>query len=184
MAKAASRQKAPIDLGRALIQAFMTNERVNQVLIELIAPQIWRAFPPSSKRRNIATSFAHIHNVRCMRLTMSARGSKVPARLDRSEVTPGQAAKALADSADAMARLIRVSLDAGGRVQAFPPDVVLMVCLAITHEAHHRGQICHWARELGSPIPRERTPELWDWPRLSRGVWPRLPRAESDRRRL
>ena len=43
-------------------------------------PRIWRAFPPSSKRRNIATSFAHIHNVRCMRIKMSHSSVAVPLR--------------------------------------------------------------------------------------------------------
>src|SRR5262245_49460552 len=55
--------KPPVDLGRALIEAFLTNERINQVLLESISPAIWRALPPCSKRRNIATSFAHMHNV-------------------------------------------------------------------------------------------------------------------------
>ena len=57
-------RKQPVDLGRALVEAFLTNERINQMLLDLLDPKIWRAQPPSSKRRNIATSFAHIHNVR------------------------------------------------------------------------------------------------------------------------
>ena len=160
--------RAPIELGQSLIKAFMTNERINQLVIEVIAPEVWRIFPPSSKRRNIATSFAHIHNVRVMRLKMSARGSRLPARLDRGSVTPDQARRALAASAVAMVRLIRASLDAGGRVLAYSPGVVLMVVAAISHEAHHRGQILHWARELGAPITPQQQGRIWDWPRLHR----------------
>ena len=164
MTNTTARRDAPaIDLGRALVAAFLTNDRINQVLIDLVPPEIWRASPPSSKRRNIATSFAHIHNVRCMRLKMSARGSRIPNRLDRSEVTPLEAKLALAESAAAMARLIDSALQAGGRVPDHPPDVVSMVCAAINHDAHHRGQICHWARELGSPISPEQQLVLWDW---------------------
>lgn len=170
MASKRAERSAPIDLGRALVQAFLTNERGNQVLIDLLAPEIWRLFPPSSKRRNIATSFSHIHNVRCMRLKMSARGQKPPARLDRAEVTSDQARRALAESASAMARLIETSLAAGGRVPDYRPDVVSMVCAAIHHEAHHRGQICHWARELGSPNSPEQQLLLWDWHRLWKDV--------------
>ena len=156
-------RKEPVDLGLALVEAFLTNERINQVLLDLLDPSIWRAQPPCSKRRNIATTFAHIHNVRCMRLVMSAKDTLPPPRLDRAEVTIEQVRNGLAESAHAMASLIERSLKAGGHVQNFRPDVVALVCAAITHEAHHRGQICHWARQLGAPISPEQQLLLWEW---------------------
>lgn len=155
--------KEPVDLGRALVESFLTNERINQVLLDLLDPAIWRDRPPSSKRRNIATTFAHIHNVRRMRLVMSAKETPPPAKLDRFKVTQAQAKAALAASAVAIVALIERALDAGGHVPRFRPDVVALVCAAITHEAHHRGQVCHWARELGAPIPPERQLDLWEW---------------------
>lgn len=153
----------PVDLGRALVEAFLTNERINQVLLDLIDPAIWDAPPPCSKRRTIATTFAHIHNVRRMRLGMSAKGLELPAKLDRAKATPDQARAALAESAAAYVSLIEASLAAGGRVRDFRPGVVSLVCAAVTHEAHHRGQICHWARELGCPIGPEEQLQLWEW---------------------
>jgi uncharacterized damage-inducible protein DinB len=166
---AASSRAAPrnrrehVDLGRALVEAFLTNERINQVLIDELDPKIWRANPPCSKRRNIATSFAHMHNVRVMRLGMSLRDEKPPAKLDRADVTPDEAKKALATSAAAMVRLIERSLEAGGHVPDFRPDVVALVASAITHDAHHRGQICHWANQLGSPLSPEQSLRMWEW---------------------
>jgi uncharacterized damage-inducible protein DinB len=159
---AALKRGQPIDLGRALVEAFLTNERINQTLLDVLEPAIWNEFAPSSPRRNIATSFAHIHNVRCMRLKMSAK-TGVPAKLDRAKVTMAQARTALAASAWAMVALIERSVAAGGHVPDFRPDVVGLVCAAITHEAHHRGQICHWARELGAPITPEQQLRLWEW---------------------
>ena len=50
-------RRQPVDLGRALVEAFLTNERINQVLLESLSPKVWRAQPPCSKRRNIATTF-------------------------------------------------------------------------------------------------------------------------------
>jgi uncharacterized damage-inducible protein DinB len=97
-----------------------------------------------------------------MRLGMSAKGLR-PARLDRADVTPTQARQALAESAKALARLIEESVASGGHVYNYRPDVVALACAAINHEAHHRGQICHWARELGAPITPEQQAELWDW---------------------
>src|SRR4029079_7747445 len=101
-------------------------------------------------------------------LKMSAK--KAPARLDRATVTPGQARKALTASARAMDALIESSVEAGGHVPDYRPDVVALVCAAIGHEAHHRGQICHWARELGSPITPEQQLQLWEWDKRWREV--------------
>jgi uncharacterized damage-inducible protein DinB len=157
------RRQGSVDLGRALVEAFLTNERINQVLLDLLSPSVWRAQPPCSKRRNIATTFAHMHNVRCMRLKMSAREEEPPAKLDRGEVTPAEAKAALAASAGAMVRLIERSLATGGRVPDFRPDVVALVCAAITHDAHHRGQICHWASQLGAPLTPEQGLSMWEW---------------------
>jgi uncharacterized damage-inducible protein DinB len=156
-------RKEPVDLGRALVEAFMTNERINQVLLDLLDPKIWREYPPCSKRRNIATTFAHIHNVRRMRLVMSDKNTTPPAKLDRAEVTMAEVREALAQSAKAMTRLVERSLETGGHVYNHRPDVVALVSAAITHEAHHRGQICHWARELGAPITPEQQLQLWEW---------------------
>jgi uncharacterized damage-inducible protein DinB len=162
-AKASRNRREPVELGRALVEAYLTNERINQVLIDSLDPKIWRAQPPCSRRRNIATTFAHMHNVRCMRLAMSFKGEKPPAKLDRAEVTPGGAKEALAASAAAMVRLIEHSLAAGGHVPDFRPDVVALVCAAITHDAHHRGQICHWANQLGTPLTPEQALQMWEW---------------------
>jgi uncharacterized damage-inducible protein DinB len=156
-------RRQPVDLGHALIEAYLTNERINQVLLDSLDPTIWRAQPPCSKRRNVATTFAHMHNVRCMRLAMSFKDEKPPAKLDRAEVTPGEAKEALATSAAAMVRLIEHSLAAGGHVPDFRPDVVALVCSAITHDAHHRGQICHWANQLGAPLTPEQALQMWEW---------------------
>lgn len=161
--------REPVDLSRALLNAWRVNERINQELLSLVPPHIWRAFPASSRRRNIATSFAHIHNVRCMRIRMS-HTIPVPERLERAEITPDDARRALAGSAEAMATLIRLAIDAGGHVPHYQPDVVAMVCGAMVHEAHHRGQISLWVRELGVPQTPEQQLKLWEWDKLHKLV--------------
>lgn len=128
----------------------------------MVEPRVWRVFPMSSSRRNIATSFAHIHNVRCMRIRASDP-SLAPERLDRASVTQDEVRLALGASARAMVALIEASVARGGRVRGYPRDIVLMTCVAIVHEAHHRGQICHWLRELGTPLSPEKQLILWEW---------------------
>jgi uncharacterized damage-inducible protein DinB len=161
--RGARNRRDPVDLGRALVEAYLTSERINQVLLDVLHPAIWRARPPCSSRRTIATTFAHMHNVRCMRLKMSVPDEEPPARLERSEVTQEEARSAMAASAGAMVRLIERSLAAAGHVHNFRPDVVALVCAAITHDAHHRGQICHWAAQLGAPPSPQEGLLLWEW---------------------
>jgi uncharacterized damage-inducible protein DinB len=155
----------------------MTNERINQVLLDSLSLDVWRAQPPCQKRRNIATTFAHMHNVRCMRLKMSVPDEEPPAKIDRLEVTPAEAKKALQQSARAMVCLIERSLVNGGYVPDWRPDVVALVCVAITHDAHHRGQICHWASKLGAPLTSEQQLQMWEWDKRWREV------AGNDRAR-
>jgi uncharacterized damage-inducible protein DinB len=82
-----------------MLESYAANERMNQLLLEHLEPRAWRAQLPGSKGRTIAAIFAHVHNVRCKWLRLSAPHLKPPARLDRSRITQQQATKALAESA-------------------------------------------------------------------------------------
>lgn len=166
----ARHQRQPADLGRALVSAFLTNERVNQLLLDIVNPRIWRMHPPSSRGRNIATAFAHIHNVRCMRIKMSARSIIAPDPLDRGTASVDEVRWSLGSSARAMVSLVEEGLADGGHVRGSLPDVVAMVSVAIAHEAHHRGQICHWLRELGAPLTPEQQLAMWEWDKRAREI--------------
>ena len=83
--------------------------------------------------------------------------------LDRALVTVAEAKEALGQSARPMVCLIERSLASGGHVPDWRPDVVGLVCGAITHDAHHRGQICHWASQLGAPLAPEQQLQMWEW---------------------
>jgi uncharacterized damage-inducible protein DinB len=43
-----------------------------------------------------------------------------------------------------------------------------MLGYMIAHEAHHRGQICMLAHQLGSPLGPEVTSAMWNWERIWR----------------
>jgi uncharacterized damage-inducible protein DinB len=132
------------------VQIFVVNDRLNQMLIERLDPAIWKATPPG-KVRPIAAIFAHVHNVRCRWIRLSAPHLKVPLQLNRAHCTPSQASRALAQSAARCAEMLAQALDAGeGRVEKFLRDGWArpwpvgpeMLCYMISHEAHHRGQVC------------------------------------------
>ena len=151
-----------MDLGASLLSALATSERITQYLLEALPADAWRAETPEDGR-TIAAVVAHLHNVRLMWLKAAAKGAKLPAQLDRLKVTREQARKALAASHAAIAKLVESSLASGGKVKNFPPDVAAFVAYLISHDAHHRGQICMLARQVGHRLPNAVIFGMWEW---------------------
>jgi uncharacterized damage-inducible protein DinB len=163
-------------LGPAAVQIFAANERINQILIERLDPSAWRAKPPG-KSRTIAAIFAHMHNVRTKWVRLTAPHLQVPRQLDRAHCTSQQASAALAESAARCSQMLAEALGGGGgRVETFLRDGWArpwpvgpeMLCYMLTHEAHHRGQVCMLAHQLGFPLPMDVTSGMWNWEKLWR----------------
>jgi len=151
------------DLPVALLNAFNTNNRINQYLIDNIPSPAWRAKPPGGKGRTIAAIVAHMHNVRVMWLKVAARGSDIPDQLDRANVTPAQALRALEISRQALSVVLSNAMAAEGHVKGFRPDVAGFLGYLISHDAHHRGQIAMLARQIGHPLPQKVMFGMWEW---------------------
>jgi uncharacterized damage-inducible protein DinB len=156
---------APIafSLSQALLTSFDTNDRINGYMIENLPAEAWRAEPPENKGRTIAAIVAHMHNVRVMWLKAAAKGSKIPDQLDRTSVTPAQATKALEQSRAALSGVLKSALEGDGRVKGFRPDAAGFFGYLIAHDAHHRGQICMLARQVGHPLPQKAMFGMWEW---------------------
>ena len=154
---------------------FAVNERINQMLIEHLAPAVWAAKAPGNVRTIVAI-FTHLHNVRAKWIRLTASHLKVPAQLNRAHCTPQQARKALAESA-AICEQMLADVEAG-RIQQFVRDgwatpwlvgpgmETAMLSYMLVHEAHHRGQVAMLAHQLGFPLPKEVTAKLWSWETL------------------
>jgi uncharacterized damage-inducible protein DinB len=160
MAKTA---RAAFSLPDALLAAFDTNDKINQYLLAQLPAAAWRAEPPDGKGRTIAAIVAHVHNVRLMWLKAAAKGSAIPEPLERAEVTPAQAAKALDASRRALREVLAAAAAGDGRVKGFRPDVAGFLGYLISHDAHHRGQICMLARQVGHPLPQKAMFGMWEW---------------------
>ena len=160
-------------LGQATIRIFAANDRINQILIERLDPAAWKAKPPG-KVRTIAAIFTHMHNVRCKWIRLTAPHLKVPGQLNRSTCTPQQARAALAESAARCTEMLAEALGSGGRVEKFVRDGWAqpwpvgpeMLCYMLAHEAHHRGQVCMLAHQLGFKLPNAITSRMWSWEKL------------------
>ena len=163
------------DVRSALLETFAVNERINQLIIEYLDRRAWQAKPPGRNARTIAAIFTHMHNMRRKWVRLSAPKWKLPAELDRSRCTQRQAKAALADSAKLCSKMIAEALaGAHGELKQFLrdgwgrpwPAGVAMVVYMITHEAHHRGQICMLAHQLGFPLPVKARSGMWVWEKL------------------
>ena len=104
--------KVHTQLGRAAVQIFAANDRMNQILIEHLDPAAWRAKPPG-KARTIAAIFTHMHNVRSKWVRLTAPHLKVPPQLNRAHCTPQQARAGLAESAARCAEMLAEALGGG-----------------------------------------------------------------------
>jgi uncharacterized damage-inducible protein DinB len=159
----AKTQNTPFVLPEALLNAYATNDKITRYLAENLSDEAWRAEPPGGKGRTAAAIFSHIHNVRVMWLKAAAKGSKIPDQLDRHTVTRQQALKALAQSHDAIAALLRQALATDGRIKGFKPDAAGFIGYLISHEAHHRGQATMLARQVGHPVSQKVMFGMWEW---------------------
>jgi uncharacterized damage-inducible protein DinB len=173
-------------LVRAAVQIFAANDRINQMLIEHLDPAVWNAKPPG-KVRSIAAIFTHMHNVRAKWVRLTAPHLKVPRQLHRAHCTPRQARAALAESAARCGEMLADALGVDARVKKFHRDGWAkpwpagpeMLCYMLTHEAHHRGQVCMLAHQLGHPLPVAVTSGIWNWEKLWKECgWPDGPGSD------
>jgi uncharacterized damage-inducible protein DinB len=170
------------ELSRAAVRAFAANERMNQLLLRELDPAAWTARPPG-KVRTVAQIFTHMHNVRTKWIRLSAPHLKFPRQLARAHGTPAQVRAALAESAALCTEMLAEALGpkdrAPARVTHFLRDGwakpwpvgangsggIEMLAYMLTHEAHHRGQVCLLAHQLGFKLPGRVTSALWNWER-------------------
>src|SRR5262249_37064593 len=134
--------------------------------------------------------FAHVHNVRCKWLRLSAPHLKLPVRLDRVRSTQEQARAALAESAARCCEMLAEALTAPqSRVQNFLRDGwarpwrpgAAMFAYMVSHDAHHRGQVCMLAHQVGFPLAFEASQGTWGWEKLWKECGFKLPVGQRKR---
>jgi|SRR5579871_1969733 uncharacterized damage-inducible protein DinB len=165
---------APADFPNLLLEAFAVNEHLNQFVLEHLDARAWEAKPPSRGARPISALFTHMHNVRLKWLRLSAPHIKLPVQIRRSSYTKKQVRSALTESGQLCSEKIRQALAGDGRVRQFRRDGwsrpwlagASMVIYMISHEAHHRGQICMLAHQLGFQLKVNAMAGMWNWERL------------------
>ena len=163
-----------VDL-QEMAQAYLVNDSMNQLFLKHLSGRAWRAKLPDQKGRTIADVFAHVHNIRRKWLRLSAPHLKLPAQLDRRRCTLEQAQAALAESALRCSEMLSQAVTVPqGRARSFVRDGwappwrpgAAMFAYMISHDAHHRGQVCMLAHQLGFRLPLAVTSRMWGWEKL------------------
>src|SRR5215470_15411583 len=158
----------------ALLESYAVSERMNQLILTHLDPKVWRAMAPGNACLIVAI-FTHMHNIRRKWLRLSAPHIKLPPELDRAKCTQRQASAALRESSKCCSKMLAEAWDQPqGRVKQFHrdgwarrwPAGAAMFTYMIVHDAHHRGQVCMLAHQLGFPLPSKVTSGIWSWERL------------------
>jgi len=159
-------KRRPLDVEHELVETFRQNGLVNEYLVKVLPAALWRTNPPAARGRSIAAIVAHMQGVRRMFARMGGARPGPPS-LDRNRSTPVQAQRALHQSTEDLASLFEIAFAARqARVKGMPRRAVNMLIYLIQHDAHHRGQICALARELGHEFNSEDTMRIWGWKAL------------------
>ena len=163
-----------------LLETYLVNDAMNQLLLAHLDPRAWRAQPPGAEGgsvRTIASIFAHLHNNRLTWLRNSAPHLKCPARRNPDRCSMKQAAAAHTKSARQCLRMLTDALSdqPKRKVTKFSrgwgrkwPAGGTMFAYMFSHEAHHRGQILMLAHQLGYRFPDIAMAGIWDWDKLWR----------------
>lgn len=174
-----ARTRTVLSLAQELVESYAINDRMNQLVLEHLDPAAWRAKVPGTRSRTIAALFCHVHNIRRKWLRLSAPHLTLPATLNRSVCSQQDAGVALAESAARSCEMIMEALtEPEGRVAVFHrdgwakpwPTGAAMVAYMISHDAHHRGQACMLAHQLGFPLPGQAAYGMWVWETLGKKV--------------
>ena len=160
------------DVRESLLETYAVNERMNQIVLERLDARAWRAKPPGRNMRTIAAIFAHVHNVRRKWLRLSAPDLKLPTELDYRRCTRRDVRKALAESARLCGQMLAEALEETGGEFKFVrdgwakvwPGGAAMFAYMVVHDAHHRGQVCLLAHQLGYPLKKGY--EIWVWEKI------------------
>jgi uncharacterized damage-inducible protein DinB len=171
------------DILEEIVGAYAVNEAMNQLLLEHLDRRAWRAEIPGYRGRTIAAIYAHVHNIRRKWLRLSAPHLKLPPPLDHRRCTQKQARTALAKSAALCCQMLKEALGNQRRVESFHRDGwarrwhpgAAMFAYMMTHDAHHRGQVCMLAHQLGFPLAKPAAYGMWGWEKLAKNCGFQIP---------
>jgi uncharacterized damage-inducible protein DinB len=151
-----------------IIDTWQIHNRINIFMLENIPDTALKATLSSRGGRDIARQFAHIHNVRVMRLESFAKKNHLNLSMFEKDESPEkkELQQAFLQSGIAMEKYLLFCLKNEGTVSNFKRGVVPMLGYFISHEAHHRGSILLTMKQCGFKLPDTLKWGIWDWNKI------------------
>jgi DinB family len=149
----------PIEVEEELLEAFRRSGRVSEYLVRVLPVRIWRADPPAGRGRDRR---AHAECPAYVRPDGWC-AAWAPIVESANHDTGAGAASAPAIDGRSRALVRRSAAVAAGAREGMPRRVVDMLTYLIQHDAHHRGQICMLARDLGHTFRGNDGTRMWGW---------------------
>ena len=128
-------------------------------------PEEALALAPTTRDRRIGDHFAHLHNNRLDWLRPAAPEERIAKVSKADAVVKAVLEEALQASEEAVARLVRQSLAAEGKMKAFKPHAVAFTGYLLVHEGYHLGKIDFLLRQARQAPDDQSHYALWQWAR-------------------
>lgn len=146
-----------------LVDTWNIHNRIQLYLLDAIAPEALRG-APAARGRSVGSMFAHIHNIRLMRIefgdpALSEGLSKI--EKDAAE-DKALLRRSLDDSGRAVAALLQKGLQTG-KIKNFKPHPAAFLGYLISHESYHQGEIGIILTQTGHKLDPKIAYGMWDW---------------------
>ncbi|HEV7684912.1 MAG TPA: DinB family protein [Pyrinomonadaceae bacterium] len=149
---------------KQFLETWEIHNRINLYLLDAVEPASLSSLS-ASKGRTVGEQFAHIHNVRLMRLKSAAPELLTGLlKIEKDQAVDKKLLrKSLTESGDAIRSLLSHSLQNAGKVKGFKPHGTAFLGYLISHESHHRGQIILSLKQAGKILDKKILYGIWEW---------------------
>jgi len=152
-------------LREQLLEAWMTNHRINTMLLDAVSEDGLRSTLSTRGGRDVARQFAHLHNVRIWHLEKRARGLAEGLETFESKHSPSknELSERLEASTEVIATFLTDVLEGKPKRRGFRKGIFTTLAYFIAHESHHRGSILLTLKQCGHLPDKDVTMGIWGW---------------------
>lgn len=151
-----------------LLEAWRTNNRISQFLIERISDEGMVSTLSKHGGRTVAGQFAHMHNNRVWHLEKRAKDLSVGLNVFATKTSPAR--EELIDAFEASGAAIEAFLtdvfEEKPKRRGFKKGVSTTLAYFVAHESHHRGSILLTVKQCGHKLDQKTSYAIWDWDRI------------------